>query len=261
MTGFAIGSATNEGWSHRISAGVVTGHRGLSKFGRNSAMTVAGVDETVWDGSSIYTWPTTSTVVGIVSDNAADTMTTGAGAWSVHVYGLADDGTLLDEVKPLDGANPVATTGVFSRVFRVLVEAAGSSLTNAGTITMSIGGGTVAQILPGNAQTQMAIYSVSVTEQFYLSCYYFALNRGNVTGATPQANIELRIRESADVATSPWRVRHVMGIALNGGIPNEHCFDPPLLIPSRSDIEIRAVDTNVTDVDISAGFNGVLETI
>ena len=52
-----------------IAEGNISGHLALNKFGHNSA--VPATLETIWDGSAVYTWPTTAATVNAAA-NLAD---------------------------------------------------------------------------------------------------------------------------------------------------------------------------------------------
>ena len=70
-------------YTYDIAEGKATGHNYISKFGHNSD--VAATLEDVWDGSIVYSWPTTAAIVAVLA-NAADVGT-------INSVGTATGGT------------------------------------------------------------------------------------------------------------------------------------------------------------------------
>ena len=99
-----------------ISNGSLTGVSYVEKFGRNDSLT-ANI-ETVWDGSSIYTYLSSDSNLYVTSDDGDDNPA-GNGAKTVEVQGLDASYNLVTEEINIDDS---ASTASFIRVFRVLVQ-------------------------------------------------------------------------------------------------------------------------------------------
>ena len=135
----------------------------INKFGHSPA--IGTTEREIWDGGDAdYTgFITVPAPVRIkVGGNAADTAD-GAGAREIQVQGLDGSGVLATELIVTAGASassPTATS--FSRIFRAFVTQSGTYHTsNTAAIEIeTTNAETMAIIVAGEGQTQMAIYSV-----------------------------------------------------------------------------------------------------
>jgi hypothetical protein len=256
-----IGAARVEGWQHAVAAGAVAGHEPVLKFGRNPSV-AAGVAEDVSDLGGDFHFPTTGGVVSVVSDSIEDDPS-GTGQWQITIEGIATaDGTKLSETIALDGTTPALTSGSFIRINRMYCpdNQAGSAGMNVGAITASIGGTDVSAILPGDSQTEQAVYTVPAGFRAFVSAWYFSMNKLSPGAGEPQANFSLFIRNNGTSPNGVWRLQRFIGIALTGGVPARMRFEYPLVYGPLTDIKVRCTDT--TDIsDVSAGFDLVLEAI
>lgn len=140
------------GQGPQISLPVGQSH--INKFGY-TGVDVNG-DATVWDGNNTtasYPYPS-SGVVAITSSSGSDT------GEAVEVQGL--DGDYNAATETINVGSTGSTT--FSRIFRARMATA----SNVGTITVNQGGALAAQILPGNGQTLMAVYTIPAGYTGYL---------------------------------------------------------------------------------------------
>lgn len=95
--------------------------------------------ETVWSEGGFYSWPSSALSMSIASSDADDT-SAGTGARTVSVYGYDDDLLELDPIIiTLSGQTPVAIPTDLERVFRAVVDSAGASNGNEGTIRVGTG--------------------------------------------------------------------------------------------------------------------------
>lgn len=137
-----------------VSAGLPAGQEHINKFGYTG--TDVNGTATVWDGdatSALYPYPAAG-LVSITSTSGSDT------GEAVEVQGL--DGDYNQIVETINVGSTGTTT--FSRVFRARkVDAV-----NVGTVSINVGGSLAAQILPGNAQTLMAVYTIPAGKTGYL---------------------------------------------------------------------------------------------
>jgi hypothetical protein len=137
-----------------VSAGLPVGQEHINKFGYTG--TDVNGTATVWDGcgtTAQYPYPS-SGVVAITSSSGTDTGET------VEVQGL--DGDYNQVTEDINVGSTGATT--FSRIFRARMKDA----TNVGIITINQGGSLAAQILAGNGQTLMAVYTIPAGKTGYL---------------------------------------------------------------------------------------------
>ena len=137
-----------------VSAGLPAGQEHINKFGYTG--TDVNGTATVWDGdgtTALYPYPSAG-LVSITSTSGSDT------GEAVEVQGL--DGDYNQVIEIINVGSTGATT--FSRVFRARKVDA----TNVGTVSINIGGSLAAQILPGNGQTLMAVYTIPAGKTGYL---------------------------------------------------------------------------------------------
>lgn len=140
-----------------IASGNYPGASSIFVHGFNSSF-ANGVEESFWQGSSLYPWTTwdsyagTGTTLNVVSSNAGDTQT-------VLINGLDENFEVLTESVTLTGTTPVTTTGTFMRTNSLQITAGAS---NAGTITVVPTGSAVVvdQISPGFGASQNAQYTI-----------------------------------------------------------------------------------------------------
>ena len=107
-----------------VAKGDFTGYSNVSKFGINSTVGSGGF-ESIWEGSSLYPWPTDVQTLSVVSASANDA-SGGTGARTVEIQGLDTNWDVVTETITMNGVTPVVTTQTFRRVFRAKVVTAGS---------------------------------------------------------------------------------------------------------------------------------------
>lgn len=216
----------------------------VHKFGFNPA--IVDALETIWDSGGLYPWQTSASIVSLVSTSADDAFG-GAGAQTIKLYGLDADWNMQDEVVELDGLTPVTTTKEYLRLFRMTIPPldSGPGQSDAqGTITASQGGTTRAQIINGNNQTLMAIYSIPAG--------YTGLLVHGSTGVG-----------SGKEATVKYFVRPLNGVFNLGYLVQlfENNEQRPFIIPQRvnekTDIDLRAIST-AAGTSIGANFDLLL---
>lgn len=202
------------------SAGVPlpTGRSHINKFGH------CGTDHngtaTVWDGNStsaIYPYPS-SGVASITSSSGDDT------GEIVEVQGL--DGDYEQVVENI----AVGATGsvTFSRIFRARKLTA----TNVGTITINQGGALAAQILPGNGQTLMALYTIPAGKTGYLLKFH-----GNVNKANVEVSFKLFVRPFG----SAFNLKGMF--STQGGNPITYDYPIALQFDETTDIRVDATSS------------------
>ena len=227
-----------------IAEGNVPDHYAVTKFGHNDS--VGSSFETIWSGSSIYSYldsAQTLFVNGGVNDDVG-----GTGALTVELQGLDEDYEPITDTVTLTGATPVETTGSFLRIFRAKVLTAGSLNVNGDDIEIyddAIGTTLLCQIDAGYGQTLMAVWTVPAGVTAYIVRFYSATDAARST----ETNLFVRPFGGA------WNVKHNVH-HLDGFF--SHTFDIPIAVQEKSDIEVQAMAAGVAPA-MSAGFTAWYE--
>ena len=235
-----------------VAIGDVRDHSSVNKFGRNADVDSAAAED-IWDGGGVWNEPTIGQVYTMTSSSAADT-SAGTGAQTVQVSGLiSSTGLLANETITLNGTSWVTLTNNYQMIHRLIVLTAGSGGVNAGIITANANtdGNVTAQIAISNNQTLMAIYKIPADSDGCLLGYYASANKA--TGQTATVNTIVKAKPNGAV----WQVKEIVGLIKDGSsniqrkylVPS--CFEPLTILK-------MTMDSNVDDVDGSAGFDIVL---
>ena len=221
-----------------VVVGNIDGITYIEKFGRNTAV-ASGVQETIWDGSTIYVWPTSASITHIVSTNGGDTM-------QIEVQGLDGNFVLVTQTITLTGTTQKLLATPLRRVFRAKVL---GSVATLGIVKISNLGQAVvyAQITVGANQTNMALYTIPAGKTGYLKKWYASILRSSGVTAVA-ADVDIFRREFGGV----FRSTQPVGIQNTGMGSWQYQFPYPLALPEKTDIAVRAIPTAAAD--ISAGF-------
>ena len=233
--------------------GIIHGVQWVNKFGRNEVVDMAN-DSDVWDAGRVadaeynYSYSATDIPHTLVSTSTDDTAG-GTGARTVLVIGQDGTNAEIQETVSLNGMTPVSISNTFLRVYRMIVETAGSGGENDGDIILKESSSATAiqaQINKGNNQSLMAIYTVPAGKLALLYSWYFS----TVKKPTVACSARLMVRPSGEI----FRVKHVLGSHSQGTTLVQHKFSLPLMLDAGSDIKVRcSVDANGTDV--TGGFD------
>lgn len=234
-----------------VAVGNVLNHSSLNKFGQNSDVDSAAVED-IWDGGGVWNEPSTGQVYTVTSTSANDTAA-GTGARTVEIFGLNTAGALTNETVTLAGTSWVTPTNSYQMIHRMVVRTAGSGEVNAGTITANANtdSNVTAQINAGNNQTLMAIYKIPVATKGCMLSYYASANKA--TGATATVNTLIQAKPTGEV----FQIKEVLGVVKDGASSIVRNYGVPKCFDALTIVKVSA-DTNVNDVDISAGFDMVL---
>lgn len=241
----------NEPFELQVARGQVPHHKSLFKFGNNAD--INGSLETVWSYGGLYVYPTSAIQMKVSSTSANDTGN-GTGARTVVVSGLNATYDEVSETVTLSGQTAVLTNTTFIRVFRAFVVLAGSSSSAEGTIY--IGTGTVtagvpatvyAEIVLGENQTLMALWTVPAGYTLYLNQGIFSAASNN---AAQYILGKFMIRPFGSV------FRNVADLTANSNVISYN-FEVPLAVPEKSDIEARGIALAGTNFYATASFEGI----
>ena len=227
----------------------------VHKFGRNPDIDSGGV-ETIWSPGGLLTWPTSAGIVTLVSTSAQDNPS-GTGCGYVWVEGLDANYIHLRERVPLNGTTNVTTTNEFLRVHRLQGDDPGSTSTtyeNAGVITATLGGNTIASIEANKGQSQLGFYTVAAGHTLKIALIHVTSFKLTTTSAF---EVEMFIRNQGKV----WNLKGTWG-GHSTGAPPPRPYVPPIIVPEKSDIEFRgAASANNTGVSVEFCGNLYQNTI
>lgn len=244
---------TTEPFELQVSRGQIAYHKTLFKYGYNPL--IINVNETIWDGGGLYTYPSTA-AVRYVSSSSANDASAGTGARTVYFEGLDANYNEVSETVTLNGQTQVATTKQFLRVHRGYVVTAGSGNTNAGDIYIGTSGATggvptstfYAKIVAGEGQTLMAVYTIPAGKTLYL-------NNGTATHGTDTSGAYMTIRFMVREYGGIFRTRTKIDVT---GSEILFPFQYPIKLPEKTDLEVRAICNKNQNNAVSATFEGII---
>jgi len=240
---------TNQGkpYELQISQGLIPGTKSVFKYGFNTS--VGSSEETVWMGSTLYTYPPSASTMTVSSSSALDTAA-GTGARTVTISGLDASYNEQSETISLNGTTAVTTTGTYIRVNRMFVVTAGSTSTAQGTIYT--GTGAVTSGVPANIYSLIAIGDNQTLQAFWTV-------PAGYTGYLQSAFVNVGDTTSVQYVIARFIQRPFGGvfrtasrITLHDGIGNFFDTIPPSFT-EKTDIEVRAVSSSGTN-QIGASF-------
>ena len=223
-----------------IARGQVLNTSHIHKFGAVPSMS-NGTTGTIWDvDDTVYPWATWATpgVLTIPAVNAADN------GDKVIVYGLDQYYDIIEEEFTLSSSGTVTGTKTFSRVYRAYYF---DNTTNTGNINIQRSGTTVARISAGKAQTLMAVYTVPAGYTAYLTQGTASIQYGG------DATIDMFVRYYGQTS---FRIGH-SGETAGTGMPYHYEFSVPIVIPEKSDIDIRT-SVRSNNARVTAAFDLIL---
>ena len=252
-----------------IVRGLVGGATGVSKFGAapSGAQTTAGAD--VWDladatpTQSIWLAPTAARIHAIVSSSDSDGKTgspNSVGARTIRVFGLKTWASAeTSEDITLTGTDAVNTVNSYVIIHRMKVLTSGSTSINVGIIkaTAATDNSITAVILAGNGQTEMAIYGVPSTQNFYLTRWDCALDKAQ--GAVASCDFRLRVNENPNVQTTNFIRKENISLQSTGANCYQRHYEYYPRFEGPCIIKVQAI-SSIADVDVHSGFDGYVIT-
>lgn len=223
----------------------------VNKFGFQSAVGTSSI--AIWDQAAAYNYIAAATALKVSSADANDTAA-GTGARTCTIYGLDGNYAEVNETVTLSGTTDVSTTQTFLRVFRIIVDTAGSGGVNAGIIYAYTGADTAgvpddltkvyAQVTAGENQTLMAVYTVPAGKKALFRSIF-------VAGESSQV---VTMRVLARPLNGVFNVKDKFLIEA-GNTAIQHPY--PVSFDEKTDIEIRGM-VSASTTPIAAAFDILL---
>ena len=235
-----------------LAAGNLTGKTGVNKFGRNPSI-ADGTTEEIWDGSAVYSFPTTSLMTSIsqTTDQAAMRGAT------IEVQGLDANWDLVVQNATLNASDTTTVVTLATPLIRCFRMKVLANVVGDSDIRVHNAGETqdYAVISAGNNQTEMAIYTVPNGKTAYMVSYYSSLNSSAQVGPT---GLTIRMWERDNDNVYAPMIKHVTGLDpdATSTLP-QHDYRPYKKITQKTDLWITASPTGKA-ADVSAGFDLIL---
>lgn len=229
-----------------------------SQFGYNPQIDTTTDPEDVWQGGGLYTgMPQAGTeeTVTVVSTSTADTITgPGTGAHTVKISGL--DGTYapVEETIDITGQVAVTTTQAFWRINRVDVTAAGTSMSNEGTITVAMSTTTanVMQVIaPDFARSTTAAFTVPAGYTGLLLHFEAQVSRANNAATSAQVHLMYRI-----FGSSVWLTLEAYQAVSGSWVQKDLII--PHVIPEKADIRVEVHEVGSSASVATASIGGIM---
>jgi len=176
--------------------------------------------------------------------------TTSTGASIAFIEGLNTARSELREFIVLNGTTNVPTVGSYRRMDRArLFGGDNSSAVGAITATAQTDGTISLKVLIGNNQTMMAIYTVPLAQDAFLTKWWGTVSKKNTTAS----NVILR----GGVLDGFRYALQTRAITTTGSSSFDYIPEPYIVIPGGADIWVEA-DSSANDTGISSGFDLIL---
>lgn len=228
----------------------------VQKFGENDD--VDG-EEDVWLFGGTRTHPVMGgRMHNFYSTDANDTAA-GTGCRTLRVEGVNGSYALFSEDLAMSGTTHVTTTNTISGINSAYCTTAGTGLKNAGSVYgYSLTEGTTGVLIsPGYGRTLATHYYVPLNHTLYIDVFFFSVIKDG--GAAARAIIEGRVRVGASGATPSDFIGRVWGAnSTIVGDAGAH-IEPPFAVPGGSIAYVKVREVSAADMQITAGFSGILE--
>jgi len=254
-------------YSSALALGQIPNRRSINKFGEApSGIQTTATD--IWSRADatptqqIWLAPTAARIHAIVSSSTDDDgAPVGTGARTIRIYGLKtwDTAESYEDIT-LNGTTGVNTVNSYVIIHRMKVLTMGASGPNVGTIsaTAATDNTVTAVILPGDGQTEMAIYGVPSTQIALL--HRWSANIDKASGLVATIDYQLRVNENPNVQTTGFLRKDDLSVQSNGSSESERIFSIPMRFDGPCIIKIQGI-ASTADSDGEAGFDLELVTI
>lgn len=266
MIGEFVGSNYISNFSLEVARGNVDGVSCVSKFGTApSGLQITATD--IWSRSDstptqqIWLAPTAPAIHDIVSTSTDDDGDpVGNGARTIRIYGLKtwDDKESYEDIT-LNGTTVVPTVSSYVIIHRMKILTSGTTSINVGTISATAKAPSnltvTAVIRPGEGQTEMAIYGVPSSQDFFLTRWNVGIDKSSGTVAT--ADFHVRVNENPNVQTTNFILKDDISVQSTGNNTFESHYSCYPKFSGPCIIKIQA-ESSTADVDGQSGFDGFL---
>ena len=228
----------NQEYGYAIAEGDIAGHTGWGILGTNSG--IGTVDETLWDYSSAYVFPTTTGQMEI-SSTSPDDSSSGIGVQSVTAVYLKSDYTQSSCTFTTNGTNWVASGGSHADMWRInafVAMTAGTSKKAVGNIILRQVVGTTVHgyIVAGKTQARQAFYTVPSGKTVYIT--------GASLGCAGTKYIVFTVRSNSNPLTSTVTDRGIFYPGLDIALLNSNLttvLPIPRVVRSTVDLKVEAI--------------------
>jgi len=256
-----IGASASESLDNLIAAinlaaGSGTIYAASTTAGSN-VIAEAGAGDTMilWDQDSL----SLATTVTLSSGSwGAATITPGTGARKIRIYGLKTwDTNESNEDIVSHGTSQVVSVESYVIIHRMKVLTAGTGAPNEGTIsaTSQTDASVTAVILPDNGQTEMAIYGIPSTKDFYLTSWRCNIDKAAVTDVT--CDFQLKANESPQINPKLFLRKYDISVQSTGANMFESNFKLPIKFTGPCIIKVQGIGS-AADIDAESSFDGYL---
>ena len=249
-----------------VALGNISGRMSVNKFG----LAPSGVQSTetdIWDRAdatptqSVWIAPTAARIHTITSTSVDDN-TSASGANSVQVYYLPswdekeESETITGDLYNSGSGIDMTNEAVIIHRMKVLPQAT-SEIANTGTITATaaVDDTITAAILPGNGQTEMAIYGVPSVQDVLL--YGWSGQIDKASGTVGSIDFILRLNPNPNVQLLSFLRKDDLAVQSTGTSSENRHKMPPIKFSGPCIIKVRGKGS-VGGLDASAGFDMIL---
>ena len=244
-------SQYNRNYFSDLALGNIQGHSAVVKFGSApSGLQITATD--IWDRTDatptqqIWLAPTAKRVHTLASNNGGDN-----GA-VIRVWGLPDWDT-KETYQDITLPNGTTSGEVIIHRMKLLQTAAHKTLLGTVTATAAAPDSTItAVILPGNEQTEMAIYGVPSVQKALLWSWYAHIDKA--IGLTASADFSIRVNEAPNLQTTGYIRKADIAVQSTGSSSIVKMLHVPQLFAGPCIIKIQGI-ASAADVDADAGFS------
>lgn len=232
-----------------VAKGKITGHTLVKRTGINPDVD-SSAEEDVWSGGGNYPWRTTQSLPSVVSTSTDDIASTGTGARTIKIWGLNSSWVEVNDTITMDGTTPSIASVAMMFLDRTEILTTGAGETNAGDISVSIGGTDHAKMVTGNGEAHAAVYQIPAGKTGYLIAWSGSLYKA-VSGS-----VEFRLMTAEDGVG--WRVRNIMELTQTGaGIAHIDTHDSLIVLPAKTRIKVRA-KSSADNMGVVSSFSIIL---
>lgn len=228
-----------------IARGNIPNVSHINKFGRNSAIAL-GTTEDIWDGSALYSFPTTALMTRL-SQTVDQVAMRGV---PIEITGLNASWVEVVQTPALDSSNtttPIVLDPPLLRCYRMRVLGNVIS-TSPIRVHNTAEDQDYAIIGTGNNQTLMAIYTVPAESVGYMTQFEATVNPATNQDPTSM-QIEIWARDNHNVYAP--QLKHTVGLITGS---HHHPFLPYKKFTQKTDIWMSASPVGKA-ADVSAGFD------